>query len=289
MDGKDSFMIFRRFGYLQTRLLLEKEGRLTQLEKELDDMDWDDFEENPDQLRTMDLNSKPRRDLLAEAERYFREYAELMTAVQRLRCFEKPTKLDYKAVRRFHYHYKPLTDFDMEPIRTREDLVALRPAKEPDWLEDRIGRFIVATQSRWFMGLFQTRQTHRAKTYDITLVGASPLPSPIILSIVTNHQPVPNVTTIDVNGSRITNLATAIVAFLTAVLLVLPVLICYILVTNVGGSKGYFGCIAILFLFTLIFACSMAFYSKAKRHEVLAATAAYCAVIVVFLGNAAPS
>jgi hypothetical protein len=69
--------------------------------------------------------------------------------------------------------------------------------------------------------------------------------------------------------SRITNLATAILLFFMTVLLV-----CYFIVVNVGDGKGCVCCFGILFLFTLILSCSMSFYSKAKRHSVLAATAA---------------
>ncbi|KAF1978006.1 hypothetical protein BU23DRAFT_654222 [Bimuria novae-zelandiae CBS 107.79] len=267
MEGNDSFMIFRRFGYLQTRLLLEKEARLAQLERNLDEMDWEYHDNDPNQLRRADPLSDAweiRREFLEAAETQFRQYADLMTTVQQLRCFESPTERDYKALRRFHYTAKPLLDSETDAIRNREDLVALRLAKEPDWLEGWIERSQRDVAWTSFVGQ-EVHQCDEVPKLE------------------------PNAPATDISGSRITNLATAIVAFLSAILLVLPVLICYILVSNVGGSKGYFGCIGILFLFTMIFACSMSFYSKAKRHEVLAATAAYCAVIVVFLGNATPN
>ena len=40
-----------------------------------------------------------------------------------------------------------------------------------------------------------------------------------------------------------------------------------------------------IFVFTLIFSASCSIFTKARRQEVLTATAAYCAVLVVFLGN----
>src|SRR4051812_37833497 len=73
-----------------------------------------------------------------------------MTATQRLRCFEPPTKKDYRAVRRFHYNHRPLMDAETDAIRMQSDLVALRPPKEPDWLEARIERCLAGTaRFRW--------------------------------------------------------------------------------------------------------------------------------------------
>ncbi|KAF2117750.1 hypothetical protein BDV96DRAFT_685420 [Lophiotrema nucula] len=274
LDSNDAFMAFRRFGNLQSRLLLEKQSLLTQLEKEIDDLDWDIFEENPDILRcdaTEEIvNSDPaiaetvqeHRKLLMKAEESFREYAALMTAVQQMRCFEPPTERDYISIRRYLHNTKPLMDAEMDSFRAKHDLVALRPPTEPDYLEHKIIQFLSV------LG---------AKCQQIFLMRQRPF-----TRIIGNG-------TYGLFGrtSSVANIATAIVAFFMTVLLVLPVLICYILVVNVGGSKGYSACIGVLFLFTLIFSYAMAFYSKAKRHEVLAATAAYCAVIVVFLGNAA--
>jgi len=41
-----------------------------------------------------------------------------------------------------------------------------------------------------------------------------------------------------------------------------------------------------VFLFTMAFSASCSIFTQAKRLEVFAATAAYSAVLVVFLGNA---
>lgn len=40
-----------------------------------------------------------------------------------------------------------------------------------------------------------------------------------------------------------------------------------------------------IFLFTLVFAASITIFTRAKRQEVLQATAAYSAVLVIFLGR----
>jgi lipopolysaccharide export LptBFGC system permease protein LptF len=43
--------------------------------------------------------------------------------------------------------------------------------------------------------------------------------------------------------------------------------------------------IVIVLIFTLFFSAALSLFTKATRQEVFAATAAYCAVLVVFLGN----
>ena len=80
LDSDDNFMIFRRFGYIQTRLLLEKQARLLHLEQKLDQLDTQDEIENPMRLRTIDLDSRDseiRDDLLCHIERTFCEYCRL--------------------------------------------------------------------------------------------------------------------------------------------------------------------------------------------------------------------
>ncbi|KAF2246453.1 hypothetical protein BU26DRAFT_566831 [Trematosphaeria pertusa] len=271
LDSDENFMVFRRFGYFQNRLLLEKQGELMTLETRIDELDECLNQAQPSQLRTVQMVQDSilpgardvvaeRQQLLERADQVFREYAQLMTAVQQMRSFERPTERDHQSVFNYMWNTKPIVEREASWVQMKEDLVALRPPKEPDWLEARIGGAIVFLGWRFLQRLF-TDQRSRSKSGSQYIHYFS--------------------------ASRISNVATAIVAFIMAVILVLPVLLCYVLVTKVGSYNGYAGCIGILFFFTMLFSCTMAFYSKAKRHETLAATAAYCAVLVVFLGNAA--
>ena len=67
-------------------------------------------------------------------------------------------------------------------------------------------------------------------------------------------------------------------------LLVLPVVAMYEL-TAVGDRNSTFDAVGILVVFTLLFSAAMSLLTKAKRHELFAASAAYCAVLVVFISN----
>lgn len=75
-DSSESFSVYRRFGYLQSRLLLDRQHELGLLEEELDEFDRDpnNFEQltslgdrSPDELKT-------RRDLFRRIEETYASY-----------------------------------------------------------------------------------------------------------------------------------------------------------------------------------------------------------------------
>jgi hypothetical protein len=88
--------------------------------------------------------------------------------------------------------------------------------------------------------------------------------------------------------SRIAKLANGILMFLVLILLVLPVYLLYHMVHDIGSHDAYLVCIGLLLVFTLAFSSTLSLFTKARRHEILAAASAYCAVLVVFLGNVSP-
>lgn len=77
LDSDENFMVFRRFGYLQARLLLEKQDELRLLEEELDGLDARMHAKRPADLITRDLRAAtraPRKDLIEKIENTFCEY-----------------------------------------------------------------------------------------------------------------------------------------------------------------------------------------------------------------------
>ncbi|KAI4681044.1 uncharacterized protein J4E88_005549 [Alternaria novae-zelandiae] len=84
--------------------------------------------------------------------------------------------------------------------------------------------------------------------------------------------------------SRIEKLVGLIITLIIFVLLVLPVVAMYKL-TSVGDRNSTFDAVGILVVFTLLFSAAMSLVTKAKRHELFGASAAYCAVLVVFISN----
>ncbi len=76
----------------------------------------------------------------------------------------------------------------------------------------------------------------------------------------------------------------AIITAIIFALLVLPVVALYRL-TCFGHRRSIFSAVGVLVVFTLLFSTAMAILTKARRHELFAASAAYCAVLVVFITN----
>jgi hypothetical protein len=73
-DSDESFGLYRRHGYLQSRILLEKQDQLRCLELELDDLDRNDKYDDPDSLFTRQAQGDRRKRILKDAESTFREY-----------------------------------------------------------------------------------------------------------------------------------------------------------------------------------------------------------------------
>ena len=78
-----------------------------------------------------------------------------------------------------------------------------------------------------------------------------------------------------------------LLTIIAAVLLLAPVIILVQLQPNEPSqvTRRNWLQIMTIFLFTLAFSGSTSIFTRARRQEVFTATAAYCAVLVVFLGN----
>ena len=79
LDSSEEFMLYRRFGYLQSRIILNKQDQLRELEKRLDREDRDDAILDRHLLMCRDKDkteNRPRVKLLTEIEKCFKEYCE---------------------------------------------------------------------------------------------------------------------------------------------------------------------------------------------------------------------
>jgi hypothetical protein len=82
LDSDENFMLYRRFGYLQSRILLHKQDQLRALEERLDRLDQADNNDEKTRryLKSRDLDDKrngPRTTLLETIETKFKEYGAL--------------------------------------------------------------------------------------------------------------------------------------------------------------------------------------------------------------------
>lgn len=134
-SSESNFSLYRSFTYLHSRVLLDLQDEITTLEKELDEIDWDDFDDDPDRLRSREIDvakasdegdARNRRVILREIKARLMEYDEVLIKARTLDSFQKPSDRNYRSVRRFHHNHKPLMDAETESIRSKEDTVSLR-------------------------------------------------------------------------------------------------------------------------------------------------------------------
>lgn len=77
LDSDENFMLYRRFGFLQARILLNKQDQLRELEKQLDREDRVDMKKDPSLLKSREKDDSVngrRQKILTEIEKLFKEY-----------------------------------------------------------------------------------------------------------------------------------------------------------------------------------------------------------------------
>jgi hypothetical protein len=88
-------MLYRRFGFLQARLLLNKQDQLRALEEQLDEMDRGDDEEYLKSRELDDADDRPRTKLLKKIEVKFREYGMCIDIETLQRNLINPSRTSY--------------------------------------------------------------------------------------------------------------------------------------------------------------------------------------------------
>lgn len=86
--SEPNFSLYRSFSYLHSRVLLDLQDQITCLEKELDEIDWEDHDEDADRLKSRDYDTqqpdgegepRTRRVILREIQSKLLEYGEYQT------------------------------------------------------------------------------------------------------------------------------------------------------------------------------------------------------------------
>jgi len=85
--------------------------------------------------------------------------------------------------------------------------------------------------------------------------------------------------------NRVDCFVTLIITAMILILLIVPIYLLWNLSEEMQTVHTNAIIIGVLLSFTLVFSAVLSFFTKAKRHEILGAAAAYCAVLVVFISN----
>jgi hypothetical protein len=150
LDSDENFMIYRRFGFLHARVLLQKQDELRELEEDLDQLDKKDAKMNYDRFLACrqadedrsDQEVNQRKEVLGDIAKALAEYDQILLHSQQLAMINKPTERDYTSVANFLHYRTPLVDVDAEFIYKKEDLITLRPGRESAWLDAFVERVL---------------------------------------------------------------------------------------------------------------------------------------------------
>lgn len=155
LDSDDSFMMYRRFGQLHSRLLLHKQDQLREMEEELLTMDKQDelLEENQIYLKCRaddDERDPPRRgpsrkQLLGSIQSTLLEYGQILQQAHSLQGMNRPTDRDHSSVSNYFQNEQPLMESDRDFLYHKEDLVTIRAGREHAWLDAAVENLL-----RWY-------------------------------------------------------------------------------------------------------------------------------------------
>ncbi|ORY09511.1 hypothetical protein BCR34DRAFT_589249 [Clohesyomyces aquaticus] len=267
-SSEPSFSIYRCFNYLHSRVILELQDELRVLEKDLTKLDKIDSNNGNEKRlgsRANDLKQaqaekteSKRAKLIASIRDKLVNYDEILVKARELNAFQRPSNRDYRSFRTWFWNEKPIGyELEEQFIKRKEDLVTLRCGREWGGFDGLIEELVRKLHCPLMQKIFTTPEL-RKKTNNKYLYYYS--------------------------SSRIEKLVGIIITFIIFILLVLPVVAMYKL-TSIGDRNSIFDAIGILVVFTLLFSAAMSLLTKAARHELFAASAAYCAVLVVFISN----
>ncbi|KAL8654573.1 MAG: hypothetical protein Q9210_001419 [Variospora velana] len=264
-DSDPNFLIYRKFGWLRNRLLLNLQDELVTLEEELQLLDNNDARLcDPDDVlisrRNDELQKTLRQELLKTTRQKLFEYDEVLLHLQQIQAIRRPTARNQDSLFRIIWNNKLLVHEEMEWIHRREDLAALARDSEHGWFNGFVEDTLHAISQT--MTLFFFRDPYRRKKsgkMDISLL----------------------------SPKRFEIFMRTIFVILTTILFLAPVLLLLRLQPEYVEEirhKQNLQLVSVL-AFTLIFSAACSIFTKAKRQEIFMATGAYCAVLVVFLGN----
>lgn len=207
---------------------------------------------------------------------------EVLLKTKEMAALQRPSSRDYNSVRDWFYDFKPLVENEQSFIRRKEDIVTLRKGRECAGFDSFIERVLSRTDrflvNRCRCRIIQVRVPN----------GSGPsLADTVMQKLFKTHELREKTSERRLRyytPARVDALVNAIITILVFVLLVLPVVAMYEL-SNLGRGASPFEAIGLLIVFTLLFGMAMSTLTKATRQELFGASAAYCAVLVVFISN----
>jgi hypothetical protein len=204
----------------------------------------------------------------------------MLLKVREMSSLQRPSSRDYRSVKCWFINHKPVEDEEWKYIRRKEDLVTLRAGRECAGFEGAIEYMIGSLDT--FLQRFNCHLIQVSSPKTGLIMCSQKLQRLFLTKSLSEKTSDPDLRYY--SPARVDTLVGIIITMIIFVLLVLPVVAMYEL-SGIGKRQSAFEAIGILIVSTLVFGMAMSVLTRARRHELFAACAAYCAVLVVFIGN----
>lgn len=247
LNLSDNALIYRKFGYLRNRVLLNKQAEIIELEERLHNLDLRDQDNDEWRLFSRSYDNSqpttPRRALLQQIEDKLREYDDLLFRQQKLVSIGKPNERDHLSLFNWVWNNKPVVNEDFDFMFHKTDLVKLENRPEDNWFDGMLQDLVMAIFNNNLVRFVFGRRDDNARIgEDKTITFLTP--------------------------ERIDTMVKIVMACITMLLLIIPVILLYVLNTSKNSKLG------IVLAWIFLFAVVTATFTQSRRYEVIAGTAA---------------
>ncbi|KAI4200003.1 MAG: hypothetical protein LQ346_002476 [Caloplaca aetnensis] len=247
MISSDNFLMCRGFAFLHSRVLLHRQDELAEMEKTLLAMDEEDIEFGEElalqSRRRDDLRPEQpsRKSLIDKIDTKLKDYDDLTMRIRTMVAIPKPSERDYSSFYRWIDAKKPLCREETKFVKHQDDFIALAEKQEGGWF-DGVLEDLLSIFPRRLTRAILSSPSDRKKTDDE------------YVQLYSKY--------------RVDTLVRLVLTIVTVVLLMAPTAILF-LVPEHAVVK-----LVVIVVFTLLFSAALGVFTKAKRHEMFAATAA---------------
>jgi len=197
-SSEPNWSIYRAFGYLHSRVILQLQDELRELEDELNDLDCDQADSNDpaenSRVTSRDSDHRAaqrehesqqgagrvvlsdRAILLAKIEDRLVRYDKMLINAREMVEFQKPNDRDWLSLRKWFWNTKPLS-WEREElfVHMKDDLVTLKPRDDSGRLDSWIDHAVLqlprcmSAVSTWIPRWFWQFEEDQADTKNLAL------------------------------------------------------------------------------------------------------------------------
>ncbi|KAK0509127.1 hypothetical protein JMJ35_008498 [Cladonia borealis] len=262
-DLDSDFLICRKFGFLHKYALLYLQDELVEIEEDLERLDkWEFRDGDPKNLvsrrRDRGLGHEARQKLIARLHAKLKQYDEAVLRLKELQAIKRPTMRAQSNVYNLINNTQSLAGCEADWICQGPDLAAVACGTEHRWLNTFLEDALNWLPTRVILAVFRgSEQKAKTGSEELNLLSAD----------------------------RVDILLRFVIATIAAILLLVPVLVLFRLqpTSREDFERKSNYQILTIFGFALAFSASCSMSTKARRQVFFIATAAYSAILVLFL------